>query len=146
MNSLELAVLASIVVLAALLLLLHWRNRRADKSGQSKLQREQQRQSVELEFVTAAETAMLDLKSSVEGLAACLANLELRMSTVDQRQRKFDEMANQIARRRGFDEALQLVRDGKPASDVARMCAIPLAEAQLLSRIHQASGPATGRH
>lgn len=136
-DSFGLTVVGLIVVLSAGLVALQLRNRGQFATGESKAERERRRQSAELEFVAAAENAMVDLKSSVEGLATCMANLELRMSTVDKRQRKFDEMANQIARRRGFDEALQMVREGKPASEVARLCALPLAEAQLLSRIHQ---------
>ncbi len=130
-------VFAVVSVLAAVLVVLLRRQRSLDSGDAKVRERMQQHQQAELAFAGATEAAMNDLKSSVEGLATCLANLELRMRTVDQRQRKFDDMAVQFSRRRGFDEAVQLVRDGIPATDVARRCGVPLAEAELLQRIHQ---------
>ncbi len=130
------AVFAAVAVLAVSFVWLCKRSRAAGGPDPRKLV---EGQKAEVEFAAAAEAAMLDLKASVEGLATCLANMELRMRTVDQRQRKFDDMATQFARRRGFDEALNMLRDGKPAAEIARSCALPLAEAQLLSRIHQQS-------
>lgn len=129
-------------VVAVLTACLCWLQSRATRLDADDLQQQEKRragQQAEMEFAAAAEVAMTDLKCSVEGLATCLANMELRMRTVDQRQRKFDDMANQMTRRRGFDDALHMLRDGKPAAEVARSCALPLAEAQLLSRIHQHS-------
>ncbi len=125
-------------LLAASLLLLR-RRRRAQSTGDAGQARAQVRKTREAQadFAVAAEQAMLDLKGSVESLATCLANLELRMRSVDQRQRKLDELSGQLMRRRGFDEAVSLVRDGKPALDIARHCALPLAEVELLRRIHE---------
>ncbi|MGJ8670409.1 MAG: DUF2802 domain-containing protein [Oceanococcus sp.] len=129
--------IGAVVVLAACLVGLRSRAAKWNALDESQAKKRREGQQVEVEFAAAAEAAMTDLKISIEGLAACLANMELRMRTVDERQRKFDDMASKIARRRGFDEALHMVRDGKPASEVARTCALPLAEAELLSRIHQ---------
>lgn len=128
---------ALVGVLTLVLVVLLRRQRTLDGGDAQMRARMQERQQAELAFAGATEAAMNDLKSSVEGLATCLANLELRMRTVDQRQRKFDDMALQLGRRRGFDEAVQLVRDGIPAVDVSRRCGVPLAEAELLQRIHQ---------
>lgn len=133
------SVFGLVAVLAACLCWLQSRATRFDAVETAQQKKLRAGQQAEVEFAAAAEAAMTDLKCSVEGLATCLANMELRMRTVDQRQRKFDDMANQMTRRRGFDEALHMVRDGKPAVEVARSCALPLAEAQLLSRIHQQS-------
>ena len=133
------ATLGVVVILAACLFRLRARASRLNQADQQQAEKVRQGQQAEIEFAAAAEAAMNDLKHSVEGLAACLANLELRMRTVDQRQRKFDDMATHIVRRRGFDEAVHMVRDGKPAVEVARSCALPLAEAKLLSRIHHSS-------
>lgn len=130
------AVFAAVAVLAVSFV---WLCKRRQAVGGPDPRKLVEGQKAEVEFAAAAEAAMLDLKASVEGLATCLANMELRMRTVDQRQRKFDDMATQFARRRGFDEALNMLRDGKPAAEIARSCALPLAEAQLLSRIHQQS-------
>lgn len=127
------------LVLAVVLVVLLRRQRTLDGGEAQARARMHEHQQAELAFAGATEAAMSDLKSSVEGLATCLANLELRMRTVDQRQRKFDDMAIQFGRRRGFDEAVQLVRDGIPAIDVSRRCGVPLAEAELLQRIHQQS-------
>lgn len=127
-----------LVAVLAIVFVTLLRRQRALDGGETQLrERLQAHQQAELAFAGATEAAMNDLKSSVEGLATCLANLELRMRTVDQRQRKFDDMAVQFSRRRGFDEAVQLVRDGIPPTDVARRCGVPLAEAELLQRIHQ---------
>ena len=131
------AIFGLVGVLATVLVLLLRRQRTSDSGDARMRERMQAHQQAELAFAGATEAAMSDLKSSVEGLATCLANLELRMRTVDQRQRKFDDMAVQFSRRRGFDEAVQLVRDGIPPTDVARRCGVPLAEAELLQRIHQ---------
>lgn len=129
-------VFALVAVLSASLLVLHRRRAGESESDGQRKARWQQRQQAQAEFAMATEQAMVDLKSSVESLATCMANLELRMRTVDQRQRKLDEQSAQLMRRRGFDEALNLVRQGQGKNDIARRCAIPLAEVELLQRIH----------
>jgi hypothetical protein len=141
------SVLGAVVVLTLSLILLVRRHRGIETvQGQAATQasaetqvQTQRRGATQAEFAMAAEQAMLDLKSSVETLATCMANLELRLRSVDQRQHKMDEMSAQLLRRRGFDEALHQVRDGKSAVEVARICSLPLAEVQLLQRIHQKS-------
>lgn len=137
-----LGVFSLVILLTASLVLLRKRRMASDDGPQRKA-RWQQRQKAQAEFAMATEQAMLDLKNSVEGLATCMANLELRMRTVDQRQRKLDEQSAQLLRRRGFDEALNLVREGRQSSEIARRCAIPLAEVALLQRIH---GQTTAQH
>ncbi len=139
MIAIDTHLLGMLVVLAALagvLLLLARRHQQDAKQQESAQQRLRQRDQAQAEFAVVTDQAMRDLKLSVEGLATCLANMELRLRTLDQRQRKLDEQSAQLIRRRGFDEALNLVRDGRPKMEIARHCALPLAEVELLQRIH----------
>lgn len=135
-------VLGIVLVVAALalgLVQLLKRHRRHSVRDEQIQQRLKARREAQAEFAMATETAMLDLKSSVEGLATCLANLELRLRTVDARQRKLDEQSAQLLRRRGFDEAVTLVRDGKSTDEIASRCGMPLAEVELLQRVQRRS-------
>lgn len=132
-----LIVAASVVVLVGLFVLIKRRDGGRQQVQSAARQSLTQTGQAHAEFAAAAERAMCDLKESVESLATCMANLELRMRAVDARQRKFDEVSAQLLRRRGFDEALHLVRDGKSSSEIARQCAMPLAEVELLQRIHR---------
>ncbi len=125
-----------IVALLGLGLMRLLRRRRADAARESEIQqRLKARREAQAEFAMATEKAMLDLKTSVEGLATCLANLELRLRTVDARQRKLDDQSALLLRRRGFDEAVTLVRDGKSTDEIASRCGMALAEVELLQRV-----------
>lgn len=135
-------VLGIVLVVATLalgLVQLLKRHRRHSVRDEQIQQRLKARREAQAEFAMATEKAMLDLKSSVEGLATCLANLELRLRTVDARQRKLDEQSAQLLRRRGFDEAVTLVRDGKSTDEIASRCGMPLAEVELLQRVQRRS-------
>ncbi len=92
--------------------------------------------SAQVEFATAAQQAVGDIKNSVEGLAGVVHGAERRIADLERQFQMLENSAARVGRRQGFQEAIVLAREGAEPADIASRCGVSRAEAELLAQVH----------
>ncbi len=83
--------------------------------------------------IDEVNSEMIALKAGTMGLGERFLKLEKNMQLIATR---IDEMTNDMSRNSPYSYAIDLVQKSMPAENIAELCHISLAEAQLLVMMH----------